>query len=56
MPLDAVAAGTYQLVALSVLEDPSGNRIGRAFEIEPPPTAVPAPERVTRTFTVTRST
>jgi hypothetical protein len=27
-------AGTYELLALAILEDPSGNRIGRAFEIE----------------------
>jgi hypothetical protein len=25
--------GRYELVALPVLEDPSGNRIGRAFEV-----------------------
>lgn len=28
------AAGTYDLVALSILEDPSGNRIGRPFEAD----------------------
>ena len=28
------AAGEYQLVALSILEDPAGNRIGRAFEVD----------------------
>ena len=28
------AAGQHQLVALSILEDPAGNRIGRAFEID----------------------
>ena len=27
-------AGGYQLVALSILEDPAGNRIGRAFEVD----------------------
>jgi hypothetical protein len=27
-------AGGYDLLALSILEDPAGNRIGRAFEIE----------------------
>jgi hypothetical protein len=27
-------AGTYNLLALAILEDPAGNRIGRAFEIE----------------------
>ena len=25
---------SYQLVALSILEDPAGNRIGRAFEVD----------------------
>lgn len=52
VPRDAWTAGAYRLVALSVLEDPSGNRIGRPFEIDPPPTAVPVPERVTRPFTI----
>ena len=52
VPRDAWAAGGYRLVALSVLEDPSGNRIGRPFEIDPPPTAVPLPERVTRPFII----
>jgi hypothetical protein len=28
------AAGEHQLVALSILEDPAGNRIGRAFEVD----------------------
>ena len=29
----AVAAGRYELIALGILEDLAGNRIGRAFEI-----------------------
>ena len=29
-------AGRYRLVVLGILEDPSGNRIGRAFEIPAP--------------------
>ncbi|MEO8259153.1 MAG: hypothetical protein ABI868_17540 [Acidobacteriota bacterium] len=33
-PTEPWAAGSYQLVALSILEDPAGNRIGRAFEID----------------------
>ena len=33
-PAAAWAAGEYQLVALSILEDPAGNRIGRAFEVD----------------------
>jgi hypothetical protein len=28
------APGEYQVVALSILEDPAGNRIGRAFEVD----------------------
>lgn len=52
VPRSAWAPGGYRIVALSVLEDPSGNRIGRPFEIDPPPTAVPVPERITRPFTV----
>ena len=27
-------AGDYRLAALSILEDPAGNRIGRAFEVD----------------------
>ena len=33
-PVDAWEPGAYQLVALSILEDPAGNRIGRPFEID----------------------
>jgi hypothetical protein len=46
-------AGAHQLVVLSLLEDPAGNRVGRAFEVEmlsAPREA--APERVTRAFDV----
>jgi hypothetical protein len=46
-------AGSHQLVVLSLLEDPAGNRVGRAFEVEmlsAPREA--APERVTRAFDV----
>lgn len=34
-PAQPWSAGTYQLVALGILEDPSGNRIGRPFELGP---------------------
>jgi hypothetical protein len=34
-PNAAWSVGTYQLVALSLLEDPAGNKIGRAFETLP---------------------
>jgi hypothetical protein len=33
-PQNPWRAGTYELLALAILEDPAGNRIGRAFEIE----------------------
>jgi hypothetical protein len=33
-PEEPWRAGTYELLALAILEDPAGNRIGRAFEIE----------------------
>jgi hypothetical protein len=45
-PRSAWSAGEYRLVALPILEDPAGNRIGRAFEVDmtraggdPPPDA-----------------
>ncbi len=47
-------AGRHELLVLSILEDPSGNRLGRAFEVmapeaeeEPPP-----PEQFTLPFTI----
>jgi hypothetical protein len=33
-PADPWRAGAYQLLALDILEDPAGNQIGRAFEVE----------------------
>jgi hypothetical protein len=33
-PREAWRAGRYEIVAASILEDPSGNRINRAFEVE----------------------
>ena len=33
-PRDAWPAGDYRLVVLTILEDPAGNRIGRAFEVD----------------------
>ena len=33
-PRDAWTAGEYTLVADPILEDPSGNQIGLAFEVE----------------------
>jgi hypothetical protein len=48
--------GRYQLRILTVLEDPSGNKVGRAFEMEPGTAADPArePESVTIPFRITR--
>ena len=50
-------AGTYDLLALSILEDPAGNRIGRAFEIENvgPLDSSPAAQTVRVAFSVTES-
>ena len=33
-PTDTWRPGTYHLRALDILEDPAGNQIGRAFEVE----------------------
>ena len=33
-PADPWRAGTYQLLALDILEDLAGNQIGRAFEVD----------------------
>lgn len=47
-------SGPHQLLVLSILEDPSGNRLGRAFEVDP--THVedepPPPEQLTLPFVV----
>jgi hypothetical protein len=47
-------AGDYRLAILTLLEDPSGNRVGRAFEIKESEGArrPPEPERVTLPFAV----
>jgi hypothetical protein len=47
-------AGEYRLVVLSILEDPSGNQIGRAFEVDEfeRVDSSPAPERLTLPFSV----
>jgi hypothetical protein len=34
-PAEAWRAGRYELIALPILEDRAGNRIGRAFEVDP---------------------
>jgi hypothetical protein len=50
------AAGAHQLVALAMLEDLAGNRIGRAFEVDNFDRAdrTPEPERTTMPFVVSR--
>jgi hypothetical protein len=45
-------AGAYRVVALDTLEDPAGNRIGRAFEVPIDDRAAPPAPRLTRSFTV----
>jgi hypothetical protein len=40
------ASTAHDLVVLSILEDPSGNRIGRAFEVEGATRAPDGPDRV----------
>jgi hypothetical protein len=49
-------AGGYQLVVLTVLEDPAGNKIGRAFEVLPtdPSESSSDPDLVRLPFTITR--
>jgi hypothetical protein len=52
-PREPWAPGRYAIVALDSLEDPAGNRVGRAFEvpIDDRPKA-PAPSRFTRAVTI----
>ena len=53
-PRDGWKAGPYQLVALAMLEDTAGNRIGRAFEVDnfDRTDAADGPERTSIPFTV----
>jgi hypothetical protein len=39
VPAQPWTAGSYRLVALGILEDPAGNRIGRPFELAPSDTS-----------------
>lgn len=48
-------AGNYALVALSILEDPEGNQIGRAFEAEADDSKDPAPDAFRVAFAVAAS-
>jgi hypothetical protein len=57
MPDAPWPAGTHQLVAIREIEDPAGNRVGRAFEVlDTGATPTPAPpatdDVIRRTFTV----
>ena len=45
-------AGEYNLVALSFLEDPQGNRVGRAFEVFDTGSNEPTPDAFRTAFTV----
>jgi hypothetical protein len=47
-------SGTHDLVALSILEDPQGNKIGRPFDVDTftEIDQSPVPERTTRAFNV----
>ena len=57
VPRDPWPAGRFTLVALDALEDPAGNRLGRAFEVPVTDAAVardPHPPRVTRAFDIAR--
>jgi len=53
-PRDPWRAGDYHLAVLTLLEDPSGNRVGRAFEVKMFERAdrTPQPERTTLPFTI----
>ena len=53
-PRDDWKTGEYSLMALSPLEDPAGNRLGRAFEVRKE--TAPSGEAVYRTFNVSPST
>jgi hypothetical protein len=56
-PRQPWSAGAYELVALSILEDPAGNQIGRAFEVDNFETVdkSPAAKTVVMPFVVGRS-
>ena len=53
-PRNSWRAGQYQLVVLTLLEDPAGNRVGRPFEIEMFQKPAKPEERVTVPFTIGR--
>jgi hypothetical protein len=51
-PRDPWQAGPHALVVLTTLEDPAGNRIGRAFEVPGGGPAVKPPDAVTLPFEI----
>jgi hypothetical protein len=53
-PTEKWKAGEYSLMALTLLEDPAGNRLGRAFEVRDE--TAPQGEAVYRVFNVALST
>ena len=53
VPTEPWKAGGYSIVALETLEDPAGNRIGRAFETPIDDRRPPAAPRLTRAFRIT---
>jgi hypothetical protein len=52
VPREPWRAGTYSVLALDTLEDPAGNRIGRAFEVAPGGAGAVTPPRLTRPFKI----
>jgi len=58
VPAEPWAPGAYQLIALPILEDATGNRVGRAFEVDEfertDPVKPDASDTVTLPFTVDR--
>ena len=55
IPSQPWQSGAHDLVVLTLLEDPSGNKVGHAFEEVPmfvPPRQDPVPERLTRPFEI----
>ena len=52
VPREPWRAGSYSVVALETLEDPAGNRVGRAFETPIDDRQPPAAPRLTRPFRI----
>jgi len=55
VPREPWKAGGYSVVALETLEDPAGNRIGRAFEVPIDDRRPAPPPRLTRPFRIAPS-